>query len=132
MLLPGEHRVLVAGWYDGTTLHATTEILDIGTMKFSPGPVMSPGRASCAVISLSGSILVVGDYDGHAVVKTTVLGRDALSFQTMTFAAGPAMRTARERCAASILPQDHSPRCALVAGGRGGTSLLATREVLPA
>ena len=107
----GERRVLVIGGQDGTTRHATTEILDIDTMPFAPGPVISLGRSLCAVVSLPGSILVVGGYDEHAVNTT-----DALSLNTVTFAAGPTMLTAREGCAVLALPHDHSPRRALVVG----------------
>ena len=117
VLLPGERRVLVVGGYDGTTRLATTEILDIDTMAFSPGPVMSLGRSSCAVVSLPGSILVLAG-NGSAAAKTM----EALCLQTMTFAAGPAMRAVRDGYAALALPQDHSPRCALVLGGFDGAS----------
>ena len=130
VLLPGERRVLVVGGWDGATLHATTGILDIDTMIFAPGPVMSLGRSTCAVVSLPGSILVVGGYVACAEGKTT----EALSLQTMTFAAGPTMLTARSGCAALALPQGHSPRRALVVGGHDVPSnqALATTEVLTA
>ena len=73
-------------------------------------------------------ILFIDCYGGRAMVDTT----EALSLETMTFAAGPTMITARYKCAALALPQDHSPRRALVVGGRFGTSTLATTEVLTA
>ena len=90
---------------------------------------MSMGRSFCAVVSLPGSILVVGGY-GEAAAKTT----EALCLQTMTFAAGPTMLTARSSCAALALSQDHSPRRALFMGGSDGTdeSDLATTDVLTA
>ena len=90
---------------------------------------MSLGRSDCAVVSLPGSILVVGGYDGRGAVDTT----EALSLENMIFSAGPTMLTARKGCAALALPQDHSPRCALILGGRrGGTSNVSTTEVLSA
>ena len=132
VLLPGERRVLIVGGRDGATRLATAEILDINTMTFVPGPVMSLGRSWCAVVSLPGSILVVGGcacgYDDRGAVDTT----EALSLQTMYFAVGPTMRTVRAGLAALALPQDHSPRRALVVGGNSGTSYLATTEVLTA
>ena len=127
VLLPGERRVLVVGECVGFTKLATTEILDIDTMTFAPGPVMSLERSWCAVVSLSGLILVVGGYDSGGLNTT-----EALSLRTMTFAAGPAMLTARSACAALALPQDYSPRRALVLSGRTGTTILATGEVLTA
>ena len=90
--------------------------------------MLSLGRSWCTVVSLPGSILVVGGYDGRAAVNTT----EALSLETMTFAARSTMHTAREGCAALALPQGHLPRCALVVGGRHGTSFLASTELLTA
>ena len=89
---------------------------------------MSSGRSECAVVSLPGSILVFGVCFGGAEVNTT----EALSLQSMTFAPGPTMLTARWGCAAFALPQDHSPRRALVARGAYISSFLATKEVLTA
>ena len=87
---------------------------------------MSSGRAGCAVVSLSGSILVVGGYDGNATVNTT----DDVSLQTMTIAAGPMILTARSGCAVLALPHDQSPRRTLVVGGCGGTFELLTTDML--
>ena len=126
MLLPGERRLLVIGGSDGSNSLATTEILDIDTMAFSPGPAMFVGRWGCAVISLPGSILVVGGCAYSAQARTT----EALSLQTMTFAAGPAMLTRRTECAAFVLPQYHSPRRVLVVGGCDGIFFQSTTEVL--
>ena len=89
---------------------------------------MSLGRSDCASISLPGSILVVGGHDGHTSTDTT----EALSLQTMSFAAGPTMLTARRGCAVLALPQGHSPRRALVVGGLDSTAHLTTTEVLTA
>ena len=50
--------------------------------------------------------------------------------ETMLFAAGSTMLTARLGCAALALPQDFSPRRALIVGGFGGTSFLTTTKVL--
>ena len=77
---------------------------------------MASVRSDCAVVSLSGSILVIGGCDVHGAVVST----EALSLETMTFAVGPILRTAREGCAALALPQGHSPRRALVMGGYEG------------
>ena len=86
---------------------------------------MSLGRAWCTVVSLPSSILVVGGYFGGGITNTT----EALSLQTMTFAPGPAMLTARSECAVLALPQDQSPRHALVVGGRFQSNISST-EVL--
>ena len=91
---------------------------------------MSLGRSDCAVISLPGSILVVGGSNGRTITDTT----DALSLQTMSFAVGPTMLAARSGCAALALSQDHSPRRALVVSGRDSDRFyypsLTTTEVL--
>ena len=85
-------------------------------------------RSNCAIVLLTGSILVVGGQGRRTYTDTT----EALSLQTMTFAAGPAMLAVRSGCAALALPQDHSPRHALVVGGRDMPSHLSTTEVLTA
>ena len=89
---------------------------------------MSLGRSRCAVVSLSGLILVDGGYDGRAAVDTT----EALSPQTMSFSAGPTMLATRAACAVFMLSQGRSPRRTLVLGGFGGTSDLSSSEVLTA
>ena len=91
-------------------------------MTLAPSPVMSAGRWWCAVISLPGAILVAGGYDGSGNLKAT----EALSLQTMYFAAGPTMLTGRAECAALALPQDHSLHRGLVMGGRGENPSLST------
>ena len=78
------------------------------------------------MVSLPGSILVIGGRFTCDDGETT----EAFSLKTMTFEAGPTMLTAHRECAAFVLPQDHSPRRALVVGGGGGASYLATTEVL--
>ena len=51
MLLSGDRHVLVVGRRDGATQSrlATTEILGIDTMAFSPEPLMSPGAQNAAL-----------------------------------------------------------------------------------
>ena len=123
--------MLVIGGEDSWTSLATTEILDIDTMPFVPGPVISLGRYLCAVVSPPGSILMVGG-DGGYNVLTYIETTEAPSLETMSFAAGPSMLTRRSGCAALAMPQDESPRRALVVGGRNTNERisLATTEVL--
>ena len=114
--------------HDGSIHLDTTEILDIDTMTFSQGPVMCFARSYCVIISLHGSVLVVGGYDGNVHMNTMYV----FSLELMTFAAGSTMLTERSGCAAFAPPQDHSPRHALVAGGRIMRSSLSSTEVLTA
>ena len=60
---------------------------------------MSLGRWWCTIVSLPGSILVVGGHAGGGAVDTT----EALSLQTISFSAGPKMLTLRVGCAAFVL-----------------------------
>ena len=88
------------------------------------------GRSSCAVVSLPGSILVVGGYMYVGNARTNTAG--VLSRLTMIFPAGPTMLAAHSARAALALSQDHSPRRAFVVGGRDATSNLSAAEVLTA
>ena len=90
---------------------------------------MSLGRSWCAVLSQPGSVLVVGGLDDDDDELNTT---EFLSLLTMIFAAGPTMLTERAGSAALALPQDQSPRRALVMGGRVETGSLSTAEVLMA
>ena len=63
------------------------------TIKFSPRLVMSVGRPSCAVVSLSDSVLALGGGDGHAFTNTTEAPSRAL--EATSFAAGPTILTVR-------------------------------------
>ena len=85
---------------------------------------MSCGCSECAVVLLPGLILVVGGWNGRASLDTT----EAVSIQTITFAAEPTMLTPRRGCAMLALPQDCSPHRALIVGGHHPS--LATTEVL--
>ena len=120
--------MLVVGGYDGSTDFAATEVPDIDTMTFSPGPVMSVGRSAFVVVSLSGLIIVVGGYAGNDGLNMI----QAIFFPTMAFAAGPAMLTVRSGCAALALLRDRSPRRILIVGGSDATSIMVTTEVLTA
>ena len=71
---------------------------------------------------------MAGGCDGHTYMVTA----EALSLQTMNFAAGPTMLAERAGYATLAIPQDHSTRRALVVGGEDAISYLATTEVLTA
>jgi hypothetical protein len=69
-------HVLVLGGYDsaGTEL-ATTELLDVAALEFSPGPAMQAGRYNFAAARLDTAegllILVVGGIKGRTHLSTT-------------------------------------------------------------
>ena len=47
-----ERRALVVGGWDGRRYLETTEILDLETMRFSPGPELTNARMGAALIKL--------------------------------------------------------------------------------
>jgi hypothetical protein len=59
-----QHVLVIGGQDSATTPSATTELLDVGTMEFSPGPTMQAGRTGfAAVLDADGGdarILVLG------------------------------------------------------------------------
>jgi hypothetical protein len=54
---------------------ATTEVLDMATMEFAPGPTMLQGRRACAAARLDSAqgprILVLGGSDEETRLSTT-------------------------------------------------------------
>ena len=125
--------MLVVGDDDGATSLATTEILDIDTVTFSPGPVMSLGRYLCATVSLPGSILVVGGWHGSRRCGghgggSLPPGGDFRGWANDSSAHGTLWM---RRVGAAAKPL-HSRRRALVVGGYGEASIcrmLTTTEV---
>ncbi|KAJ1449119.1 hypothetical protein M885DRAFT_573273 [Pelagophyceae sp. CCMP2097] len=72
----------------------TTEVLDVRTMAFAPGPAMGSGRFECAAVAVDAQHL--------------------LDLATMAFAPGPTMGTPRDGCAAARLVA--GPRILVVDG----------------
>ena len=122
-------RVLVVGGSDNPSNArslATTEILDLETMRFSAGPRMLSSRFYCTAVALDARrVLVAGGRDENGSLKTT----EILDVATMTFAPGPEMLSKRRGCSAVAL--EGNPRRALIVGGRGPDCVnLNTTQVL--
>ena len=104
----------------------TTEVLDLSTMAFTPGPNLLSRRLGCAAaVRLDAHrCLVVGGLDGRSSVNST----EVLGITTMTFTAGPVMGSARYGGAAVPLDSTHI----LVVGGLDDNDEdLSTTEVRP-
>ncbi|KAJ1459202.1 hypothetical protein M885DRAFT_613725 [Pelagophyceae sp. CCMP2097] len=103
------NRLLVVGGRDGDGEDLnTTEIFQLASLTFTPGPNMQ--------------ILVVGGYDGESKLSTT----EIFSLDTMAFMPGPTMAAPREGCAAVTLDEHRI----MVTGGSSGSGSLITTEVL--
>lgn len=118
-------RLIVVGGQDGATPLDTTEVLDLTTMAFAPGPRLAGGpRHSCAACALpDGRVLVAGGLGagGARLTSTEVLDAGATEFRP-----GPALSKPRSGCSAMLLDANRL----LIAGGQDGESRLRTAEVL--
>jgi len=91
---------------------ATSEVLDVRTMAFAPGPSMGSAREDFAVVLIDPQhVLIIGGMDsqdesGTPLATTEVLDSDVA---TMEFAPGPTMPSSRRGC--TVIRLD-------VAGGR--------------
>lgn len=95
------HRVLVAGGHGAYELHqgylSTTEILELDSMQFIPGPTMIHKRSQCGAVALDATrIMVVGKVD----TRNTDFPADSnpteiLDLDVMNFTLGPEMSTGR-------------------------------------
>jgi len=112
-------QVVVVGGYDGTAVFSTTEVLNLTSNTWSPGPNMTSGRVGCAAVPLSShQILVIG---GN--LSTT----EIIDLVSETSTPGPEMSCMRKYCSAVML---HDGRV-LIIGGRNRTQdSLSTTEVL--
>ena len=121
ILIIGGNSDSISFGYDGTNL-ATTEVLDIGTMAFAPGPSMQTRRWGCAAVLLPGErcVLVIGGYDGTTHHATT----EILDIDTMSFSPGPVMSQPRSWCAVVSLPGS-----ILVVGGIGDAAAKTTEAL---
>jgi hypothetical protein len=94
---------------------ASSEVLDLESMTFTPGPRMYSERRServgCTAIRLDAHrCLVVGGQDRNGKPFSS---SEVLDIATMTFTAGPKLGTARFNCSAASLDSRH----VLVVGG---------------
>jgi hypothetical protein len=124
-----EHRIImvVGGSSDsGQTLN-TTEVLDVRTMAFAPGPSMGSARWGCAAVQVDARhVLIIGGWDSSdAALATTEL----LDLTTMAFSPGPIMQAGRRSFAAARVDTAQGPRI-LVLGGSAGETRFSTTEVL--
>jgi hypothetical protein len=123
-----EHRIMVAGGSSdrcsGQVLN-TTEVLDIRTMAFAPGPSMGSERYGCAAVPIDAQhVLVISGYNsGYQVLNTT----EIFDVLMMEFSPGPAMQDGRNSIAAARLETAQGPRIIRIAGG---TTFSSTTEVL--
>ena len=114
--------MLVIGGSDGNYLN-TTEIFDVNTRSFTPGPNLLTRRSDCAAVALDACrILVFGGFGDSAQLATT----EVLNVETMTATAGPNLSCKRDACAAVRL----DARRVVVIGGYDGENDLNTTEVL--
>ncbi|KAJ1448670.1 hypothetical protein M885DRAFT_623227 [Pelagophyceae sp. CCMP2097] len=112
----GAHRILVAGGFDWDLRELdSTEILDLRTMKFSPGPKMQSRRNECGgVVVDDNHVLIVGGNDSTMLPTAT---SELLNLRSMEFQVGPAMQT--PRCGCSVVRLDSTAeRRIFVIGGR--------------
>jgi hypothetical protein len=105
----------------------TTEVLDVRTMAFAPGPSMGSARWLCAAVAVDElHVLVLGGRDSASTVFATT---ELLDVVALEFAPGPTMQARRVGLAAARLDTAEGPRI-LVVGGYDGTRRLSTTEVL--
>jgi hypothetical protein len=101
----------------------TTEVLDVRTMAFAPGPSMGSTRSFCAVVPVDAQhVLVVGGEDSE---NTPLATTELLDVATMEFSPGPAMPNSRTGIAALRLGAAEAEPRILVLGGRKSTMVLA-------
>lgn len=79
---------MVVGGHDGNEYLNTTEVLNLSTMSFTPGPSMQSKRGGCAIVPLdSQRFLVIGGRVGSETLATT----EVLDLDEMRFHPGPTM-----------------------------------------
>jgi hypothetical protein len=120
---------MVAGGESDSGCLDTTEILDVRTMAFAPGPSMASVRDGCAAVPVDARhVLIIGGQDSS---ETTLATTELLDVATMAFAPGPPMQTGRYMCAATLdTAEEESPRILVMGGEDGDRAVLSTTEVL--
>jgi len=103
---------------------ATSEVLDVRTMAFAPGPSMGSARCYCVALQVDAEhVLVIGGEDSSSMLLATT---EHLDMATMEFAPGPTMQTARSNIAAVRLDAaEEAPRILVLGGGLSSTEVLA-------
>mmetsp|Transcript_6116 Transcript_6116/g.21617 ORF Transcript_6116/g.21617 Transcript_6116/m.21617 type:complete len:145 (+) Transcript_6116:1-435(+) len=123
-----EYRIMMVGGDSGSNYLMTTEVLDVRTMAFAPGPSMRSARWRCAALAVDAQhVLVLGGRDSE---NTPLATTELIDTVTMEFSPGPVMQARRAEFAAARLDTAQGPRI-LVVGGRDGQTKWTT-EVLAA
>ena len=90
---------------------ATTEVLDLNTMAFTPGPNLLSIIGRCAAVKLDAHRWLVV---GGSGVEEHLNATGVIVIATVTFTTGPVMDSARRGCLAATLDSRHM----LLVGGR--------------
>mmetsp|Transcript_43639 Transcript_43639/g.79571 ORF Transcript_43639/g.79571 Transcript_43639/m.79571 type:complete len:333 (+) Transcript_43639:14-1012(+) len=133
-----QNKILVAGGYTGMassptratlllqTLDENDEFLEPHCMRFTQGPDMLQARGGCAAALLDAErVIIVGGFDGTNRLAST----EILNLETMTFAPGPSLSTARSGHVCLSVGEEGYER-PIVFGGFDGRSYLSTGEIL--
>jgi hypothetical protein len=114
-------RVLLAGGTNGTADLTTTEWFDPATGVVSAGPALLTARSNFAGVQRGGGLLLSGGKSGTAATASVE------EITGSAFAAGPALRVARQGHTMTLLPNG----TVFVSGGTGSTgSALNSAELL--
>jgi len=119
-----EHRILVAGGSSDSGSLASTEILDVRTMSFAPGPSMGSTRRFCATVPVDAQhVLVVGGKnESSSTLLATMATTELLDVAMLEFSPGPTMQRAHKNAATARLDAAGDGRRILVLGGGFSTT----------
>ncbi len=126
--LPNANRMLVAGGRDETGMpQASTELYDPGANHWTIATPMLIPRADQAAVWIPSiqKLLVIGGTDEHGVSLASAELYEPIS---NTWSLAKPMSTNRDRCTATLLPDNR----VLVAGGTHGGMALASAEMYDA
>merc|ERR1719454_2480712 len=117
--------MMVLGGYDGAQYLDTTEVMNLSTYQFSPGPRLNARRAAHAVaLLLNRYLLVLGGKNARGCMDSTEILD--LYRAPWSFARGPSMR--RKRGGSTVAPLDQHRL--VVIGGHDDEKTHDTTEIL--
>jgi len=123
VVLPESRGVLVVGGYNGRMSLASTELLDLDTQIFSPGPLLESSRGYLDAVLEVGQVVVVGGYTCNEDISPTT---EVLNPGSNTWSPGPNLVSGRCGYAAVSL----SNARILIIGGKNNMTFLSTTEII--
>ena len=132
---PKVGEILIAGGFGASRKPlSSTEIYDLETNRFTPGPSMNVGRREHTATAIvagpnAGKILIAGGEGAGEGTDSYLASTELYNPPANTFAVGPSMNVARYEDTATVISSGPNAGMIVIAGGANYAGVLASAEL---